>query len=289
MRALVTQERHGGPAPSVQGLCQALALSRASYYRRGGLGRRADPAEMALRDALQRAALAHPCYGYRRLTHELRRQGYRVNHKRVLRLMRQDNLLCLRRRSCVVTTQAGGAKYPNLAAELTVTGPNQLWVADLTYLRLQREWVYLAVVLDASSRRCIGWALGQRLTERLALEALERALATRPTPPGLVHHSDRGVQYGSRAYTGRLQEVEIAISMSRSGNPYDNAYAESFLKTLKYEEVYLSEYRDEADLRESLAQFLDEYYNRVRLHSALGYVPPAEFEAQLAVTMAVTP
>jgi putative transposase len=279
----------GGRNGGVAGACQVLALSRASYYRSGGPGRLASAGEMAVRDALQRAALTHPCYGYRRLTHELQRQGHAVNHKRVLRLMRQDNLLCLRRRSFVVTTQAGGASYPNLAAELTVTAPNQLWVADLTYLRLQREWVYLAVVLDAYSRRCIGWALGRRLTERLALEALELALATRPTPPGLVHHSDRGVQYGSRAYTGRLQEVEIAISMSRSGNPYDNAYAESFLKTLKYEEVYLSDYRDEADLRESLAQFLEEYYNRVRLHSALGYAPPAEFEAHLAVTMAVTP
>ena len=153
-----------------------------------------------------------------------------------------------------------------------------------------REWLYLAVLLDAYSRRCIGWALGRRLTEALTVEALEMALASRPTPSGLVHHSDRGVQYASRDYTGRLHEAQIAISMSRKGNPYDNASAESFLKTLKYEEVYLSEYRDEADLRASLAYFVEEYYNQQRLHSALGYVPPVEFEAQLGgVTGVVFP
>ena len=266
-------------ALSRSGACQALALSRASCYRRGtAVGR----AETELRDALQRIALEMPCYGYRRITHALRRQGHAVNHKHVLRLMRQDNLLCLRTCKFLVTTDSGHGRpvYPNLAAELVVTGVNQLWVADITYIRLRREFVYLAVLLDAYSRRCIGWELGRRLTDELALAALRRALESREIRPGLVHHSDRGVQYASTDYTQLLTGAGIAISMSRRGNPYDNAKAESFIKTLKYEEVYLSEYEDFADAWESIEHFLEEVYNGKRLHSALGYLPPAEFEQQ---------
>jgi transposase InsO family protein len=276
-----TSLRHG---------CQILSVSRATLYR---YRHPAPPSaeEMDLRDVLQRTALEWPSYGYRRLTHELQRQGYEVNHKRVLRLMRQDNLLCVRKRRFVVTTDSahGRPVYPNLARTLSLTGPNQLWVADITYVRLRHEFVYLAVLLDAWSRRCIGWHLSRHLHEDLVRGALEVALAYRPVPPGLVHHSDRGVQYASHDYTTRLREAGIAISMSRRGNPYDNASAESFLKTLKYEEVYLNEYADLAEADASIEHFLVEVYNRRRLHSALGYRPPVEFEAQATQTMAVTP
>ena len=264
---------------TISDVCQSLALSRASFYRRGA-SELSD--ETGLRDAMQRIALEMPCYGYRRITHELRRQGHAVNHKHVLRLMRQDNLLCLRTGKFLVTTDSehGRPVYPNRAAELLVTGVNQLWVADITYLRLRREFVYLAVLLDVYSRRCIGWELGRRLTDELALAALRRALESREIRPGLVHHSDRGVQYASIDYTQLLTGAGIAISMSRRGNPYDNAKAESFIKTLKYEEVYLSEYEDFADAWESIEHFIEAVYNGKRLHSALGYLPPAEFEQQ---------
>lgn len=287
MIGLVEQE---APATSLRHGCQVLCLSRATLYRHRH-PRRLCAAEMELRDALQRAALEWPSYGYRRLTHELQRQGYRVNHKRVQRLMRQDNLLCVRRRRFLVTTDSahGRPVYPNLARTLSVRGPNQLWVADITYVRLRHEFVYLAVLLDAWSRRGIGWHLSRHLHEELALGALEVALASRPVPPGLVHHSDRGVQYASAAYTRRLTEAGLAISMSRRGTPYDNAYAESFIKTLKHEEIYLNEYADLAEAEASIEHFLVEVYNRRRLHSALGYRPPVEFEAHATQTMAVTP
>ena len=206
-----------------------------------------------------------------------------VNHKRVLRLMREDNLLCLRKQGFVRTTNAqhGFAVYPNLIPELTLSAPNQLWVADITYVRLQREFIYVAVILDAYSRRCIGWALDCSLEAKLALVALRMALAAREVRPGLVHHSDRGVQYASHAYTNRLKEYGIRISMSRTGNPYDNAQAESFIKTLKYEEVYLFEYQTLAEARGRIGQFMEAVYNEKRLHSALGYRPPAEFERLL--------
>jgi putative transposase len=290
MISLVAQEREEACAGSRYGRCQSLGLSRASYYR-SGRPRLASGEELALRDMMQRIALEMPCYGYRRLTKELQRRGYPVNHKRVLRLMRQDNLLCLRRRRFVTTTEAnhGLPVYPNLVPTLSLTGLNQLWVADITYLRLEHEFVYLAVLLDAYSRRCIGWQLGRRLGEELTLGALEMALAQRRVEPGLVHHSDRGVQYASRAYTGVLTGADIAISMSRPGRPYDNAYAESFIKTLKYEEVYLSEYESLEDALESIEHFLLEVYNRKRLHSALGYRPPVEFEAQTKLALAVSP
>jgi len=268
--------------------CEALALSRATYYR----GSAPTDSQLELRDALQRIALEMPSYGYRRISKELERQGWQgVNHKRVLRLMRQDNLLCLRKRRFVVTTESGHGLpiYPNLAAEMTPTGLHQLWVADITYVRLAREFVYLAVVLDAYSRRCIGWQLGRRLNSQLPLGALEMALASRPVPPGLIHHSDRGVQYACADYTGLLTAHQIQISMSRRGNPYDNALAESFIKTLKYEEVHLDEYLDLADAEASIRAFIEIVYNCKRLHSALGYLPPVEFEQQIEALEAIIP
>jgi len=267
----------------LQRLCALATVSRAGFYR----WRHRPPAQDAdidLRDQIQRIALQWPCYGWRRVTAELRRRGWKVNHKRVRRIMREDNLLCLRRRKFALTTDSKHSLpvYPNLAAEMALTGIDQLWVADITYIRLESEFVYLAVVLDRYSRRVIGWELARTLEDDLSLAALRMALRDRTPGPGLVHHSDRGIQYASRDYTDVLKDNKVRISMSRKGNPYDNATCESFMKTLKYEEVYRQEYRDLADARASIGQFLNKVYNQQRLHSALGYLPPAEFEQSLS-------
>src|SRR5215472_4954356 len=264
---------------AVNALCQMTGLSRAGFYR----WRRpcqASPVEIELRDEMQKVALQWPTYGYRRITRELGKRGFEVNHKRVLRMMREDNLLCVRRRMFMVTTDSRHNLpiYPNLAREMTPTAINQLWVADITYIRLCIEFVYLAVILDAFSRRVIGWALGRTLEAELAVTALRMALIERHPPAGLVHHSDRGVQYASLGYTALLKEHQAQISMSRKGNPYDNAACESFMKTLKCEEVYRNEYRDFQEARRCIREFLERVYNQKRLHSALGYLPPAEFE-----------
>jgi putative transposase len=264
----------------VNALCQMTGLSRAGFYR-WRVPLQGTPVEMELRDEMQKIALESPAYGYRRITYELQQRGFEINHKRVLRMMREDNLLCVRRRRAfVLTTDSRHSLpvYPNLAREIKPAAINQLWVADITYIRLRTEFVYLAVVLDAYSRRVIGWALGRTLEAELAVTALRMALIERQPPPGLVHHSDRGVQYAAQAYTEMLKQHRATISMSRKGNPYDNAACESFMKTLKYEEVYRNEYRDFHDARSSIGEFLERVYNRRRLHSALGYVPPAEFE-----------
>jgi putative transposase len=264
---------------AVNALCQMTGLNRAGFYR-SRLTRHASPVEMEIRDEMQKIAVEFPAYGYRRMTAELRQRGFDVNHKRVLRMMREDNLLCVRRRKFIVTTDSRHTLpiYPNLAGKMPPKAINQLWVADITYIRLQVEFVYLAVVLDAFSRRVIGWALGRTLEARLAVVALAMALAERKPQPGLIHHSDRGVQYASQEYTEMLKRHKAQISMSRKGNPYDNAACESFMKTLKYEEVYRNEYRDFAEARASIGEFLEQVYNQKRLHSALGYLPPAEFE-----------
>ncbi len=261
------------------GLCAMTGLNRAGFYR-SRLPRQGMPVKMELREEMQKIALESPSYGYRRITAELRRRNFDANHKRVLRMMHQDNLLCVRRRSFIRTTDSRHTLcvYPNLARELELTAANQLWVADITYIRLREEFVYLSVVLDAYSRRVIGWALGRTLEAELAVSALRMALLPRRPAPGLVHHSDRGIQYASHEYTGLLKEHEITISMSRKGNPYDNAACESFMKTLKCDEVYRNEYRDFDDARRSIGQFLDVVYNRYRLHSALEYRAPADFE-----------
>ena len=262
-------------------MCNLSQVSRAGFYR----ARHRQPTrerDLPVRDALQRLALECPSYGWPRLTVKLQRRGWAVNHKRVYRLMREDNLLCLRRRKFVITTNSAHALpvYPNLARAMTPSGRDRLWVADITYIRLLTEFVYLAVILDAFSRRVIGWALGQRLEDELTLRALRLALERRQPAPGLVHHSDRGVQYASHDYTALLKVHGVVISMSRKGNPYDNAIAESFMKTLKYEEVYREEYRDASEAYASIARFLEQVYNEKRLHSALGYWPPAEFESR---------
>jgi len=269
----------------VNRLCEVAGVSRAGYYR-FRLGRPSQKTDMDLRSEMQKIALQWPAYGYRRLHRELLRRGWVVNHKRVLRLMRMDNLLCVCRRKFIFTTDSnhGLHIYPNLAKDIVLTNINQLWVADITYIRLQMEFVYLAVVLDAFSRSCIGWALQRSLEAALVLEALRMALKQRCPRPGLVHHSDRGVQYASQDYTDQLDERGIRISMSRRGNVYDNAMAESFIKTLKYEEVYRMEYRDLTEAKASMKKFLEKIYNRKRLHSALGYRPPREFEQSLSLS-----
>jgi putative transposase len=270
---------------TVERMVKLAGVSRASYYRFDEQAETGPDPDMALRDAIQRIALAWPVYGRRRMTKELRRQGWTVNKKRVARIMREDNLLCLRKRKFVVTTDSNHGRkiYPNLAGEMILTGTDQLWRADITYIRLRDEFVYLAVVLDAFSRRVIGWALDRTMEDDLTLSALRMALSRRVVTPGLVHHSDRGSQYASLEYTNLLKEHGIVISMSRKGNPWDNAACESFMKTLKYEEVHRNEYRDLAEARAEIRDFLEKVYNQKRLHSALGYVPPAEFEANFMV------
>ena len=265
---------------TVERMCQLAQVSRAGYYRRLA---EVDPAEeeMTVRDAIQKIALENRRrYGYRRIKLQLGREGMVVNHKRVPKLMRQDNLLAIGQRKFVITTDSRHELkvYVNLAARMELTGLNQLWVADITYIRLQAEFVYLSVILDRFSRKVVGWALDRTLAARLAVAALERAIAARQPGPGLVHHSDRGFQYASKEYVEVLQAHKMEPSMSRPANPYDNAVCESFMKTLKREEIYCNRYRDLDDLRAHIEEFIDGYYNRQRLHSALGYRTPEEFE-----------
>jgi transposase InsO family protein len=255
-------------------------VSRASYYR---FDPEAMPAvrDTELREAIQRIARRFPAYGRPRITAELKRQGWTVNHKRVRRILREDNLLCLGKKKFHVTTDSkhGFTVYPNLTRNFVPTDRNQLWVADITYIRLAEEFVYLAVVLDAYSRLVIGWALERTLEAKLATGAWQMALNQRGAAEGLIHHSDRDIQYACRDYTQLLKDHALRISMSRKGNPYDNAKAESFMKTLKHEEVDRVEYRDLAEARRGIRHFLERTYNRKRLHSALGYRPPSEFDA----------
>jgi putative transposase len=273
--------------PTIARMCSLAGVSRAGYYRNWSA---CEPhqEETAVRDMVQRVALAEKHYGYRRIAVELRRAGFVVNHKRVLRLMREDNLLCLRRRAFVPATtdsSHGWRVVPNLTHGMVLTGIDQLWVADITYIRMLEEFAYLAVVLDAFSRRVIGWALEMHLQASLAIAALTRALAARrPAAGSLIHHSDRGVQYACGDYVAILAAYDIRPSMSRIGCPYDNAKAESFMKTLKQEEVDGRAYRDIAHARSAIGTFFEDVYNRHRLHSALAYRPPAEFEATLPLT-----
>jgi putative transposase len=268
----------------IERMCRLAGLSRAGYYRHWQASAPRQE-EMALRDAIQRLALGNRHYGYRRIAALLGHEGWKANHKRVLRLMREDNILCLRKRAFTpVTTDSrhGWRVVPNLARGMALTGLDQLWVTDITYVHLAEEFAYLAIVLDAFSRKVIGWALETHLRAELAIAALDMALAVRRPPPGsLIHHSDRGVQYACGDYTAILASHDIQASMSRVGNPYDNAKAESFMKTLKQEEVDGSAYRDAEDARNQIGCFIEQVYNRQRLHSALDYRPPEEYEAKL--------
>jgi transposase InsO family protein len=269
---------------SIERMCQLAQVSRAGYYR--FLQRQAPVEEdMVLRSAIQQIVVENRGhYGYRRATVELRKRGMIVNHKRVLRLMQEDNLLAIRTRkpSVLVESENEAEIFLNLPKRMKVTGPNQLWVADITYVRLRREFVYLAVILDAYSRKVVGWSLDRTLRARLPLHALEQAILSRQPPPGLVHHSDRGVQYACADYVRMLRDHQVLPSMSRPGNPHDNAACESFLKTLKREEIYANNYQDLEHLLEGIGSFIERYYNQTRLHSALGYRSPVEFEEEVA-------
>ena len=275
---------------SIEQMCQGSGVSRAGFYRnweRKG----PDQAAMALRDAIQRASLEHPRYGAAKVAEVLRRAGWVVSLTRVQRVRRQDNLLAVKRRKFVVTTDSDHdfLVYPNLAQHMVLTAVNQLWVADITYLRLASEFVYFAVVLDAFSRRALGWSVGPNLQAALPLSALERAIAIRAPGPGLVHHSDRGTQYASNNYVKRLEEHKITISMSRPARPWENARCERFMRTLKEEEIDCREYGTLAELERNLEDFIERFYNRIRLHAALGYHSPVEFEQQQAGIAATLP
>ena len=273
------------PGLDVQHLCRLAGVSRATYYRHVS-----DDAPEAfdheLQDAIQTICLRHKYYGYRRVTASLRRHGHCVNAKKVLRLMHEDNLLAMRRKPFLVPPSGkpeGFVIVPNLVRGLVPSGPDQIWVADITYVHLARAFAYLAVILDAFSRKAVGWALEHGLDASLAVAALDQALGTRKPPKGsLIHHSDRGVQYASLVYRRRLANHDVTISMSRPGNPFDNAKAESFMKTLKTEELNARSFKTIDDARTRIDDFIANVYNGERLHSALGYLSPLEFETAFA-------
>lgn len=275
---------------SINSACSCLNISRSQYYdwkiRNDSLNQ-SDPFEIQMKDKIHQIAIEFPRYGYRRITKELHRRGLQINSKRVLNLMREDNLLCIKKTFVPRTTDSNHNHkiYPNLARDVEVTRINQLWVSDITYIQLPNEFIYLAVIIDVGSRRCIGWELDRNIDTQLTLNALYKALECRAGQDlnDLIHHSDQGVQYASNAYIKCLREHDICISMSRKGNPYDNAFAESFMKTLKYEEVYLADYRTFNEAYDNIENFIESVYNEKRLHSKIGYLPPIEYEEALSL------
>ncbi len=273
------------PSLSIQQLCGLLDVSRSWFYgqqRQSTSNRDA----VALRAAIEAITLDFPGYGYRRVTAQLHRDGWIVNHKRVLRIMREEALLCQLKRRFIPTTDSRHAfrRYSNLLVDRPLHAPDHVWVADITYIRLPTGFIYLAALLDAWSRYCVGWHLARVIDTSLTLAALERAMQMRQPRPGLIHHSDQGVQYASDAYVDRLDTAGVQISMAAVGNPYENAKAERFFRTLKHEEVYLNQYDSFTDAETNIGRFIDDVYNVRRLHSSLGYVPPAEFEAAYAAS-----
>jgi len=269
------------PTLSIRRLCTALGLSRSWWYAQRH-SREREVETLALREAIEGIVLEFPGYGYRRVTHELRRQGWTINAKRVLRIMREETLLCQLQRRFVRTTDSrhGLGHYPNLLRGQSIDRLDQAWVADLTYIRLPTTFCYLAAILDACSRRVVGWELSAHIDTDLTLAALERAIRARQPAPGLIHHSDHGVQYASTRYVARLTEIGAQISMAAIGRAYENALAESFFATLKREEVHLHDDQSLAEAEANLERFIDDVYNHKRLHSSLGYRPPSEFEAR---------
>jgi len=278
---MIEEARAEHPEVSLKELCELFSVSRSWYYERPPPEEKAHR-DLQIRNAIERIVLEFPGYGYRRVSAELRRRGWVVNHKRVLRIMREESLLCqLQRRFKLTTDSAHSLKrYTNLLKDVELDGLDQGWISDITYVRLPTTFCYLAAILDAYSRVCVGWCLSRWIDTRLTLWALEMALSRRHPAPGLIHHSDQGVQYASSEYVARLEEAGAQISMASVGNPYENAKAESFFRTLKMEEVYLKDYQDFEEAHENIGEFIEEIYNQKRLHSSLGYLPPVEFEAQ---------
>lgn len=290
---MIIQENINPKDPlSIQHITRLMDVSRCGYYKwlqQSISNPNQAKMDMQIKDELQKIAIDYPGYGYRRMTVELGRRGHHLNHKRVLRLMREDSLLCFKKKFKPLTTDSNHDHkiYPNLIKDLDIIRPNQIWASDITYIQLTSEFIYLAVILDLFTRKCIGWELSRDIDTQLALSALDNALKDRwdPNIKWLIHHSDQGVQYASGEYIDRLKEHDFQISMSRKGNPYDNAFVESFIKTLKCEEVYLNEYETFRDALDNISRFIDEVYNKKRLHSSLGYRSPIEFEQEVALNI----
>jgi transposase InsO family protein len=261
-----------------------LNMARSNYYYKGEKGLQKGKEDTDIRDRIEKIVVEYERYGYRRVTAQLKRDGLKINHKRVQRIMKQEGLICKIKKRWITTTDSNHhfPVYQNLLKEVKVTGVNQAWVADITYIRILTAFVYLAVILDAFSRKVVGWAISLRIDTELTRAALRMAIQTRRPPDGCIHHSDRGVQYAAHEYVYDLNAAGMKISMSRKGNPYDNAQAESFMKTLKNEEVYLWDYKTFEDVKKRIPYFIEEVYNEKRLHSALGYCPPNEYESLVA-------
>lgn len=259
-----------------------MSLASSSYYYQPVTDLQAQQGGDAwLRDHIERLQGDFPGYGYRRLGQQLRREGIVVNDKKIRRVQSKYRLFPIRWQSFKIATTDSNHDhkvYPNLLAHKILTGINQAWVADITYIRITKGFVFLAAILDRYSRKVIGWAISQRIDAQLCVAALKIALEQRQPPPGCIHHSDRGVQYACREYITLLEQAQMQISMSRTANPYDNAHMESFFKTLKYEEVHLANYETYDDVSQRIPYFIEEAYNNKRLHSALGYLPPTEYE-----------
>ncbi|MGH3090101.1 MAG: IS3 family transposase [Rubrobacteraceae bacterium] len=281
---MIEQARREHPEISIERLCELMGVSRSWYYERPSATEKAKK-DVELRGAIERIVLEFPGYGYRRVAEALKREGWNVGRKRVLRVMREESLLCQIKKRFVATTDSSHSmrRCPNLLEEEVVDGPNQAWSADITYIRLPAAFCYLASIIDEFSRYCVGWSLSRFIDTALAMDALEMALAARKPDPGLIHHSDQGVQYASSEYVARLEEAGARVSMASRANPYENAKAESFFRTLKMEEVYLKDYRDFEEAGDNIGQVIEEVYNEKRLHSSLGYLPPVEFEAKYAL------
>jgi putative transposase len=289
---LIQQQLNIDNTLTISDAARLMNINRVGYYKwlqKPGPDPDKVRVEMEIRDELQRIAVEFPRYGYRRMTIELYNRGYHVNHKRVLRFMQEDNLLCVKKHFKPLTTDSNHNHkvFPNLIRNLKITQPDQVWASDITYIQLMDEFVYLAVMLDLFTRRCIGWKLGRHIDTQLTLTVLDQAIEQRWTPgiQGLIHHSDQGVQYASDLYVNHLKEHNFQISMSRKGNPYDNAFVESFIKTLKYEEVHLNEYETFSDALENIGRFIEDVYNKKRLHSSLGYKSPDDFEREVNINM----